>query len=298
MVTFPSSGVETYWWLPFTVMAVISSLTSIGGISGAFILMPFQLSVLGFTSPAVTPTNLLFNVIAVPSGVYRYVREGRMVWPLTLTIIFGMLPGLFLGVLIRIHFLLDPKNFKLFVAVVLAYVAFRLFKDISLKKENRTNRSDEPFVVQNGSRTLRRIGFDFQGDNYNISTPAIFFLSLLVGIIGGTYGIGGGAIIAPVLITVFRLLVHTIAGATLMGTFVSSVVGVLLYTTMGVIYASSGMNIQPDWALGVMLGMGGAAGMYIGARSQRFLPSKLIKLVIMLSIMFVVVKYVLEFIQR
>jgi uncharacterized membrane protein YfcA len=44
--------------------------------------LPFQVSVLGFTSPAVSPTNLVYNIFAKPGGVYRYVREGRVVWPL------------------------------------------------------------------------------------------------------------------------------------------------------------------------------------------------------------------------
>ena len=40
------------------------------GISGAVLLLPFQVSVLGTPSPAVTPTNLLYNVIATPGAVY------------------------------------------------------------------------------------------------------------------------------------------------------------------------------------------------------------------------------------
>jgi hypothetical protein len=36
------------------------------GISGAVLRLPFQVSVLGTPSPAVTPTNLLYNVVATP----------------------------------------------------------------------------------------------------------------------------------------------------------------------------------------------------------------------------------------
>ncbi len=36
------------------------------GVSGAVLLLPVQISVLGVPSPAVTPTNLLFNVAATP----------------------------------------------------------------------------------------------------------------------------------------------------------------------------------------------------------------------------------------
>jgi uncharacterized protein len=80
---FPVSGVETYILLPILVAILVSTFTSMGGVSGAFLLVPFQVSFLNFTSPSVSATNHLFNVVAIPSGVYRYIREGRMNWPVT-----------------------------------------------------------------------------------------------------------------------------------------------------------------------------------------------------------------------
>jgi hypothetical protein len=62
------------------------------GPSGAFLLLPFQMSVLGFVSPAVSPTNLIYNIVAIPGGVYRYIREERMVWPLAIATMLGTLP--------------------------------------------------------------------------------------------------------------------------------------------------------------------------------------------------------------
>jgi uncharacterized membrane protein YfcA len=47
------------------------------GISGAVLLLPFQVSMLGTPSPAVTPTNLLCNVVATPRALYRYWRQGQ-----------------------------------------------------------------------------------------------------------------------------------------------------------------------------------------------------------------------------
>ena len=69
MFEFPISGVETWWWLPALVAFLISSLTSTGGVSGAFLLLPFQVSFLGFTGPAVSSTNLVYNIVATPGGV-------------------------------------------------------------------------------------------------------------------------------------------------------------------------------------------------------------------------------------
>jgi len=42
-------------------------------------------------------TNFVFNIVAIPSGVYRYLRGGRMAWPLTWVVIVGTLPGVIKG---------------------------------------------------------------------------------------------------------------------------------------------------------------------------------------------------------
>src|SRR5256885_10125842 len=54
---------------------VIAVITTPAGVSGAVLLLPFQVSVLGTPSPAVTPTNLLYNVVATPGALYRYWRQ-------------------------------------------------------------------------------------------------------------------------------------------------------------------------------------------------------------------------------
>lgn len=126
---FPGADLEVHPLLPPAVAFFISLFTSMGGISGAFLLLPFQVSVLGFTSPAVSATNQLFNVVAIPGGVYRYVIERRMVWPLAWLIILGTLPGVFIGAYIRIEYLPDPDRFKLFVGLILFFIGGRLLQN-------------------------------------------------------------------------------------------------------------------------------------------------------------------------
>ena len=47
----------------------IALLATPAGVSGAVLLLPFQVSVLGTPSPAVTPTNLVYNVVATPGAL-------------------------------------------------------------------------------------------------------------------------------------------------------------------------------------------------------------------------------------
>ena len=268
-----------------------------GGISGAFILLPFQMSVLGYTAPSVSATNQLFNIIAIPSGVYRYIKEKRMVWPLTWCVVIGTLPGVLIGAWIRIEYLTDPTTFKFFAGLVLAYIGMRLGKDLltgtSKQKQQVGQAPAQNFVVSHATFSLKKVEFSFDEEVYTFSTPGVFCLCAIVGIIGGVYGIGGGAIIAPFLITFFGMPVYIVAGATLMGTFITSVAGVIFYQFLAQFYPQ--ISVSPDYALGLLFGLGGFAGMYLGAKCQRYVPAHLIKLILCLSILFVAGKYILGF---
>lgn len=303
---FPVSGVEVSPIIPPLVAFGVSFFASMGGISGAFLLLPFQMSVLGYTNPSVSATNQFFNVVAIPSGVYRYVKEKRMVWPLTTVVALGTLPGVFIGAYARVVWLPDPKMFKLFAACVLLYIGGRLIRDL-LKKKPATQKSgakQEPrgivnglpkpdFVVSVEEFSVRRIAYTFQGELYECPTVGIFALSFIVGIVGGTYGIGGGAIIAPFFVSWFRLPVHTISGATLMGTFLTSVAGVTFYMLIAPFFPEQ--SVSPDWMLGLLFGIGGVAGMYLGARCQKFVPATAIKWMLGVVIVCTALKYVLEY---
>ena len=295
MISFPLSGVETYWWLPAVVAFIISFFTSMGGVSGAFLLLPFQISFLGFTGPAVSPTNLVYNIVAIPGGVYRFIREQRMVWPLIWIIIIGTLPGIFLGAIIRIKYLPEPTSFKFFAGLVLVYIGIRLVLNILDKSKSDSITSSKNFSVTDAYFNFKNTGFKFNETEYKTSTTGIILLSFIVGIIGGTYGIGGGAIIAPFLVAVCGLPVFAVAGSTLMGTFVCSIAGVIFYTAIAPYYADTGLAITPDWLLGFMFGIGGLAGIYAGARLQKYMPAKIIKIILAGCILFVAGKYIIGF---
>jgi len=312
---FPVSGVEVSPLIPLAVSFVVSFFCSMGGLSGAFLILPFQMSVLGFTSPAVSSTNFVFNIVAIPSGVYRYIREGRMAWPLAWIIILGTLPGIFIGAAIRISYLPDPKNFKVFMGCVLLYMALRLLLDLkgmTGKEKTKTEEIEKSFrersvrmrkdvaaggVQTPAIRTLRFSGteyaYEFYGEKFSFHTMKLSALAFAVGIVGGIYGVGGGAIIAPFLVAFFRLPIYTIAGATLFGTFITSIGGALFYALIAPFYAHTGLLVAPDWMLGALFGAGGFLGMYFGARLQKYFAARFIKLILILAILFLGVSYLL-----
>lgn len=294
MYHFAVSGVETWWWFPVITAFVVSFFSSTGGLSGAFLLLPFQVSVLGYTGPGVSATNLLFNVIAIPSGVYRYWREKRMVWQLALTIIIGTIPGIFLGAYIRVKYMPDPVIFKLFVGIVLLYIGGRLGSDaLKLAKNPKTNNQlKADFVVKRPKLTLKNISFEFSGEDYSVPTISLSAICAVVGIISGVYGIGGGAIIVPILIAVYKLPVYVVSGAGLLGTFSASIAGVIIYVVLDKFQTAASLSAAPDFQLGILLGIGGFAGIYLGARAQKYMPARAIKIILTILLLFIAVRYV------
>jgi hypothetical protein len=145
-------------------------------------------------------------------------------------------------------------------------------------------------VVRTVSWSLRRIEYSFWGETFSFPTLGIFALALAVGLVGGIYGIGGGAIIAPACVTWFDLPVHAVAGAALLGTLLTSVFGVIAYS---VLPAPEGLAVGPDWALGALFGLGGLGGMYAGARLQKHVPAATLRLFLAVILLGLGAHYVL-----
>jgi uncharacterized protein len=238
-------------WTELVALAaafVVSAVSAPGGVSGAVLLLPFQVSVLGTPSPAVTPTNLLYNVVATPGALYRYWRQGQTGGSLAAVLIAGTLPGVVAGSFIRVKLLPGPRLFDLVVGAVLLPLGCWL-----ALTHPRHDSGD--------------------GRNFRLSWPVLVVLALVVGCVGGIYGIGGGSIIAPVLISAGRPAAD-VAPAALASTLVTSVAGVVTFTILS---AQTHGSVAPSWPTGIALGVGGLLGSYMGARLQSRLPEQLIR---------------------
>jgi hypothetical protein len=112
-------------------------------------------------------------------------------------------------------------------------------------------------------------------------------LAAVVGCIGGVYGIGGGSILAPILVGTGRRP-SEVAPAALAATLVTSVAGVITFTLLA---AHQHGHAAPDWPTGIALGIGGLAGAYTGARLQSRLPDLVIRRVMGILVIAIAVRY-------
>jgi uncharacterized membrane protein YfcA len=244
---------------------VIAVVASPAGISGAVLLLPFQVSVLGTPSPAVTPTNLLYNVVATPGAIYRYWRQGQTGGRLTRLLVAGSLPGVVVGSIIRVELLPGARVFDLVVGAVLTPLGVW----IALSRPDPRARAAQP--------------------GHGIAPAVLVLLSAAVGCAGGIYGIGGGSILAPILIGSGRPP-SEVAPAALASTFVTSIAGVITFTILSI---HQHAHVAPDWLTGIALGIGGLAGAYTGARIQSRLPDLLIRRAMGVLVLAIGIRYLL-----
>jgi hypothetical protein len=236
----------------------VATVASPAGVSGAVLLLPFQVGVLGTPSPSVTPTNLLYNVVATPGALYRYWRQGQTGGGLTRLLVLGTLPGVIIGSVIRVELLPGAVAFDVVIAAVLVPLGGWLLLD-------------------------RRV----LGRTVRLSAAVIGIAAAIVGVVGGIYGIGGGSILAPLLIGSGRSP-SEVAPATLASTFVTSVAGVATFLLLSVYHHGS---VAPDWGVGIALGVGGLVGGYTGARLQPRLPESLIRRLLGLLVLAIGIRY-------
>lgn len=246
-----------------TAAFAVAVLATPAGVSGAVLLLPFQVGVLGTPSPAVTPTNLLYNVVATPGALYRYWRQRQSGGSLAVVLIAGTVPGVLAGSVIRVELLPGARVFDLVIASVL----------IPLGGWLAVSRPPRPQQVTGARRA--------------IPVPALVLLAAAVGCVGGIYGVGGGSILAPVLIGAGRPP-SEVAPAALASTFVTSVAGVAAFTILALHQHGS---VAPDWPTGIALGAGGLAGGYTGARLQSRMPDALIRRLLGLLVITIGARY-------
>lgn len=211
---------------------LVAGVATPAGVSGAVFLLPVQVA-LGVPSPAVTPTNLVYNLIATPPAILRRRRDRGLDLRLAARLTAFAVPGVVLGAVLRVELLSGRRAVLTMIGVVLTVLGIWLLASVG--------RGTRPRPPRRGV------------------TGAV---AAAAGVLGGAYGIGGGSVISPVL-TALGMPAHRVAPAALATTFATSAVGVAAFEVIAAAGASG--PVAPRWSMGIALGLGGALGAYAGA---------------------------------
>ncbi|MFJ9554586.1 TSUP family transporter [Nocardiopsis sp. NPDC101807] len=227
----------------------VAAVTAPVGISGAVLLLPVQLSALGMHGPAVSATNLLYNVVATPLGLSRLARSARGHGAEMLVATAAAVPCAVGGAAVRVTWLSDPVLFRGLLAVLMLAMGARLLAV-------RRTRASAPPAGAGGARAPR---------------GGRALLALAAGgaaLFGAAVGIGGGSLLSPLLIGVAGWLTSRAAVVALTTTLATSAVGLTAYAVFDRI-GFGAAPAAPDWGVGLALGLGGALGSLVGIGLSR-----------------------------
>jgi uncharacterized membrane protein YfcA len=236
-------------FFPLLLMGLVAGVAAgMFGIGGGVIIVP-ALMFLGLTQVQANGTSLA--ALLLPVGVFgalEYHNNGMIRWRASMMIAGGLLIGGYAGA--RVATRIDPTLLLQLYGVFLLYVGWRMAAPLQLigvrKGPDETNKELEP----------------------NDAFLPIAAMGLLAGVASGMFGIGGGAVIVPILVTFLRFPQKTAVGTSL---------GALL-PPVGVLaafeYYQQG-QLDIGAALPVALGL--LAGAYFGARITIGLPAGTVK---------------------
>ena len=298
---FPLAGIKVpLWHLLWLGFWTGYTMALVGEATGIFSL-PYAMSILRFDNIHVSPTTLVITVINPLGALLGFRRAGQWNLDFALWPCVGALIGSQVGPFIRVAYLSDPLPFKALVGVALFWLGLHLVWEITpwylTKREAqrlfaerfRARAREEaaagrlPSGIPEGApirtleRSFRRIRIGFLDHEWTLSVPLLVALGLGVGVVASTLGVGGGFLMTPLLVTLFRLPMYVIVAATIPFVMLQSIIGLVSYTV--VVPALMGRYDPPEWAFGLFVAAPAVFGAWLAAKTQRFVPESYLKLV-------------------
>ncbi|MFY9780036.1 MAG: sulfite exporter TauE/SafE family protein [Candidatus Baltobacteraceae bacterium] len=239
----------------FALGVAASFIGSIAGLGGGFIAIPALRLIFKLPPTLVAGTSLFLVTSNVASASIAYWRQGRIDKRIGLLMGLLAIPGSIVGAL-ALRYVAAP-GFDLGYAVILLIFA------IDLLRRGKSETEAEPARLPWSREREFHDALSGTTYRYRYSAPLAVAAGLLTGFLSSFFGIGGGVVALPLLLRVFVLPAHVVAGTTHFIILLSAPFGVVTHALRGDI----------DWLLALPLAAGGLVGAQFGAHAARRLSS-------------------------
>ncbi|MEK3854901.1 sulfite exporter TauE/SafE family protein [Cytobacillus sp. FSL H8-0458] len=258
---------------------------TIVGAGGGFIFVPALLLIFQLEPAIAAGTGLIIVLINSLSGVIGYAKKEKIQYQNGLILGIGALPGSLLGVWLLQHY--SSGYFYVIFATLLVALGTFLFTK-NLPEKWRRHVPSEGYEYVAAASSIGKDGSIHQSAavskiDSTYKEKWLIPLGFLIGILSSYLGIGGGWLLVPILVYVFKTPAHY-ATAT-------SIFSLCLYTSVGVISHIYYGNI--DWQTVVYGGLGVIAGSQLGVLLSQRIPGRVI--IQMLSVLLILIGFRMYF---
>jgi len=286
--------------MPVSVLLILGMGAAVGfisglfGIGGGFLMTPL-LIFLGIPAAVAVATQSAQIVASSTTSAIGAWRRDALDTKLGLVLVVGGFLGSALGVW---SFAAARRAGQLDLVIVISYVTlFSVVGSLMLSESIR-----EFWSARHGGKArLRRkagehpayLGWPmrmrFHRSKLYVSVIPIIGLALFVGFAGALLGIGGGFILVPALLYIFRVPTAVVIGTSQFQIVCSSLIALILHAVA---------NQAVDIVLAVLLIAGGVFGAQFGARAGRNLRAELFRFLLAILLLAVGLRFAIELIVR
>jgi len=302
-MTFEIAGVTLPVWLPLLWGVLVGLVFSTVGAAGGILASVGLISVMGMQDPNLVKPLAQTLTLAVPLiAVPGYYRQCRVVTSLAVILGTGGILGALIGSTLSVTYLADLKVFRpvfgVLVLVIALQIIWRLFSNM-WHSETHTERAAAAFEglmldggspcaigVQHLRYSLRRILFEFGGEQFSYSPWVPFLSGAGIAVVSSALGVGGGFLLVPFMTILLGLPMFIVAGTAALAIAVSSMTSIANYMWLG---------IALDIPLLLLLLAGTVAGAWIGPRLSRHLHERWLQGILCLVLSLIGLRYLSVF---
>ncbi|OHR07920.1 hypothetical protein HMPREF2721_09915 [Staphylococcus sp. HMSC078A12] len=260
--------------------AILGSLVGIGGgliIVPTLVYLGVEHDLLhGITPQIAIGTSSIILIVTGLVSTFGYLKSKQVDTKNGYIFLFGLLPGSLFGSFISRYLTLD--SFNLYFGMFLILVSILLLVRNSIKpiKLFEKKKYEKTYVDKDGTIY-----------HYHVPPVFAFVVTFFIGITTGLFGIGGGALMTPLMLIVFRFPPHVAVGTSMMMIFFSSVMSSIGHTFQG----------HVAWHYALVLVISSYVGAKIGVRINQSIKSNtvvaLLRTVMLLLGVYLIIKSLL-----
>lgn len=238
------------WILLVTIGLAAGTLGALIGLGGGIIIVPALLYLGQFSSviDEVTPqiavgTSLVIMIFTGLSSTLAYLKQKTVDYKSGLIFFIGSGPGSIVGAWINKS--LHTKTFNIYFGMFIIFIALLLMVKNKIKPIKRKR-----------ERGILRTYTDQNGNTYEYGFRTIVGIAIafVVGFTSGLFGIGGGALMVPVMILIFQFPPHVAVATSMFMIFLSSLVGSVTHISLGHVNWLYAFALIPGAWFGAKLG--------------------------------------------
>jgi uncharacterized membrane protein YfcA len=270
---------------------LVGFMSGLFGVGGGFLMTPL-LIFMGIPPSTAVGTEAVQILGSSVSGAIAHSRKKNIDYEIGIFLLVGGIFGSTVGVII-FNFLKESGNIDLIINILyvifLATIGFLMLVEstFSLIKKDKTTSTRKKY-----KRTfLDYLPFKlkFRGSKIYISIFLPIFVGIIVGFLSALMGVGGGFIMVPAMIYLFRMNTITAIGTSLFQ---------IVFVTLNVSILQATYNQSVDLILAIFLLIGGVIGAQYGTKFTSKFRGEQIRILLAIIVMIVCFKMSLQLISE